>query len=82
MSTLNLVFIKSKREMLGISLQGMAVKLGFKNSSTYMKYENGTYSLKAEMLPKLAKILKCNINDFFSSDIAKTAMVNKKQEVL
>lgn len=74
MSKLDLVFIKSKREDLGISLQGMAEELGFKNSSTYMKYENGTYALKAEMLPKLARILKCNISDFFSPDIAETAI--------
>jgi len=74
MRTLNLDFIKQRRLMLNISLQEMAEKLGFKNASTYLKYENGTYSFKADQLPYLARILKCNIQDFFGQKIAKTAI--------
>lgn len=50
---------------MGISQQKMAETLGFKNASTYLKYESGTYSFKAEMIPILAKILNCSIENFF-----------------
>ncbi|EAE2689122.1 XRE family transcriptional regulator, partial [Listeria monocytogenes] len=36
------------------------------------KYETGEYKIKAEMLPLLAKILKCNISNFFTKNVAKT----------
>ncbi|AQS55627.1 helix-turn-helix domain-containing protein [Novibacillus thermophilus] len=62
---INLVFVKNKRQKLGITLQEMAFELGFKNASTYRKYENGDYSFKANHLPILAKKLNCQINDFF-----------------
>lgn len=71
MQTLNLDFIKRRRISLKIPLQEMAEQLGFKNASTYMKYENGTYLFKAEQIPLLAKILKCNITDFFILSVAK-----------
>lgn len=62
---LNLEFIKNRRYELGISQQKMAEKLGFKNASTYFKYETGIYSFKADMIPVLAKTLNCNIENFF-----------------
>lgn len=74
MRTLNLDFIKERRLSLEISMQEMAGYMGFKNASTYLKYENGTYSFKAEQLPVLAQILKCKITDFFTQTIAKTAI--------
>lgn len=67
---LNLSYIKNRRIQLGITLQDMASNLGFKNSSTYMKYENGTYSFKAEQLPYLAKHLNCKITDFFAKNVS------------
>ncbi|WP_054634841.1 helix-turn-helix transcriptional regulator [Thalassobacillus sp. C254] len=75
MEKLNHKFIKERRNELGISLQEMAYELGFKNASTYMKYENGTYAFKANHVPVIAKKLKCRINDiyFFSNNVAKTA---------
>ncbi|MDF1511929.1 helix-turn-helix transcriptional regulator, partial [Robertmurraya sp. DFI.2.37] len=54
MQTLDLEYIKNRRESLDISLQVMAESLGFKNASTYLKYENGTYTFKADQLPILA----------------------------
>lgn len=66
----NLNFIKRKRNELDISMQQMAVKLGFKNASTYLKYERGDYSFKAEQLPALAKALKCDVSDFFNHFVA------------
>lgn len=44
MGKLNLSFIIRKRKEYGLSLQEMALMLGFKNASTYLKYENGCYS--------------------------------------
>lgn len=74
MKTLDLDYIKNRRIELGITLQEMAEKLGFKNGSTYLKYESGTYSFKADQLPVLSKSLNCNITDFFIKNIAKTAI--------
>ena len=74
MQKLNLTFIKERRIQLGITLQEMAEKLGFKNGSTYLKYENGIYAFKAEQLPLLAKSLNCKITDFFNKNVAKTAI--------
>lgn len=54
-----------RRKILGYSQQEMAETLGFKTASTYLKYENGDYKFKANMLPILAKKMNCKINDFF-----------------
>ena len=43
----------------------MSTALGFKNASTYLKYENGDYTFKANMLPILAEKFNCKIDDFF-----------------
>lgn len=61
----NLMFIKKRRLELDLTLQEMANKLGFKNASTYLKYESGEYSFKAEQLPMLANALDCNLVKFF-----------------
>jgi transcriptional regulator with XRE-family HTH domain len=63
---LNRAFIKERRQTLNKTLQEVADSVGMKNASTYMKYENGTYSFKAEQLPVLAKTLDCEIQDFFT----------------
>jgi len=63
---MNIEYMKQRRLELGLSLQTVAEKMGFKNASTYSKYENGEYNLKANMLPGLSKILECNINDFYN----------------
>ncbi|MCY8663664.1 helix-turn-helix domain-containing protein [Bacillus haynesii] len=68
----NLKFIKTRRNSKQIKLQHMANALGFKNASTYMKYENGEYAFKANHLPVLAAELECEISDFFNEKIAKT----------
>lgn len=65
MKKYNKNFIKKRRIALELSMQEMAEMLNFKNASTYYKYETGEYSVKAEMLPVLANILNCNIEDFF-----------------
>lgn len=67
MNILNLEYIKKRRIELNLSLQYVANKLGFKNASTYLKYENGDYAFKADMLPKLSSILNSEIEKFFTS---------------
>lgn len=67
MKKLNLTYMKERRIELNLSLQYVANELGFKNASTYLKYENGDYSFKADMLPLLAKILKTDIKNFFAN---------------
>ncbi|MDF2790480.1 MAG: helix-turn-helix protein [Neobacillus sp.] len=74
MQTLNLDFVKNRRQSMDISLQKMAEELGFKNASTYLKYENGSYAFKADQLPILAGVLKCEISNFFEYKISKTAI--------
>jgi len=61
----SLTYIKNRRIELGMTQQELAKSLGYKGSSTYLKYENGTYSFKAEQLPLLANELNCDILDFF-----------------
>ncbi|KIL46196.1 helix-turn-helix domain-containing protein [Jeotgalibacillus campisalis] len=73
MTQFNLDFISSQRAKKKLSLQAMAVELGFKHASTYMKYEKGEYLFKAEQLPKLASVLDCKVSDFFKQNVAKTA---------
>lgn len=75
MDKLDLNYIKNRRIELNITLQEMAKCLGFKNSSTYLKYENGLYSFKAGQLPLLAKALECEISDFFSKIVAKMEII-------
>lgn len=74
MQTLNLNYIKVRRRQLSLTQQEMADKLGFKNSSTYLKYETGVYSFKADQLPVLAKSLNCKITDFFIQSVAEKAI--------
>ena len=57
-----------------MTLQEAADSMNMKNASTYLKYENGTYSFKAEQLPLLAKMLKCSTENFFIKLIAETAI--------
>lgn len=73
MNKFNLSFIEHRRNELDISMKKMADELGFKNASTYLKYERGDYSFKAKQLPALSQILQCKITDFFNQNVAKIA---------
>lgn len=70
---LDLLFIKKRRKELNIPLQEMAEAIGFKNASTYLKYENGDYQFKADHVPILSSKLNCGINDlyFFDRNVSK-----------
>lgn len=74
METLNLQFIKGRRNARKLSMQDMANMLDMSHASTYMKYENGDYAFKARHLPSLAEALDCKIVDFFTRDVAVSAI--------
>lgn len=61
----NLKLMKEKREEKGFTLKDMAEELGLSNGSNYLKYENGDYKLKADMIPALSKKLGIGITKFF-----------------
>jgi transcriptional regulator with XRE-family HTH domain len=65
MYNLNLEFLRERRLELNISLQEMADRMGFKHAATYMKYEKGIYSFKANHVPMLAIQLKSPVEDLF-----------------
>jgi transcriptional regulator with XRE-family HTH domain len=67
LNRINLEFIAKRRVEAGITLQDMAESLGFKNASTYLKYEKGEYDLKANHIPVLAKKLNCALRDLFTA---------------
>ncbi len=69
----NLEFIKARRKEMGMTLQEMAEALGMKNSSNYMKYENGDYAFRAAHLPVLAEKFKCEVENFFDPNFAEIA---------
>lgn len=64
---LDLEKIKNRRIEKNLSLQYVSEQLGFKNASTYLKYENGDYAFRANMLPKLSQILEIDIENFFTN---------------
>lgn len=72
MRQINLQFIRSRRKELKLSQQEVADSLGFKNASTYSKYESGEYALKANMLPKLGATLEIPVENFFTLTVSKT----------
>lgn len=63
----DLEYIVKRREELSLSQASMAQKMGFSNASVYLKYEKGEYKFKADMLPRLAKALKCKVKNFFTA---------------
>lgn len=63
---LNLKYIKERRNELEISQEDVALQLGLKTAANYSKYENGHYKFNANVLPELAKVLKCSILNFFA----------------
>ena len=65
MNEVNFDLIKLRRKEMRLTLQDMADTLGFKDASTYYKYEKGTYKFKAQHLPLLASKLKLRLKDIF-----------------
>lgn len=64
----DLVYIKSRRQELGLSTEDMAKAMGYANHSVYWKYETGAYKWNAGDLPELAAALQCKVSDFFTDE--------------
>lgn len=73
---INLEFIKRRRIQLDLNIDEMADLLGYSNGSNYYKYEAGIYKFKADILPRLASVLKTDIEDFFCDENAETEIKN------
>lgn len=74
MQEVNLVLIKQRRKEMRITLLQMAHMLGFRDASTYWKYEEGVYKFNAEHIPIVAEKLKLKMSEiFFTPIIAKLA---------
>lgn len=56
--------LQKLRKKQGLNQNDLAKKLKLTRSAV-ANWENGITSPRANMLPKLAKVLKCSINDFF-----------------
>lgn len=56
--------IKHNRELVGLTQNDLAVKLGV-DRSTVAKWETGEAFPRADKLPQLAEILGCKIDDLF-----------------
>lgn len=61
----SLDLLKQRRLKLGLSQGEVAKRLNLANASHYNKLERGELKIKAELLPALAKVLKCKIQNFF-----------------
>ena len=73
---LNLKFICARRCELGLKQDEIGAQLGMDRAS-YCKYENGVYKLNAEMIPTLAKVLKCPISALFTDEPEKPKVETK-----
>ena len=56
--------IKRLRERLGLSQRDLATNLGV-DVSTVTKWETGNAAPRVALLPSLAKVLQCSIDDLF-----------------
>ena len=66
---LNLKFMCARRKELGLKQSEVAAFLGMSSGAPdYCKYENGVYKLNADMIPKLAQVLKCPISALFTDE--------------
>lgn len=59
-----MINIKKYREKQGLLQKELAEKLNVKRT-TITNWENGLTSPRVSLLPKIAKILKCKIDDLF-----------------
>lgn len=65
MPKVNLKFVKQRREELHITQGEMAKALGLTTSSGYNHYENGNRRIDANLVPIIARVLKCSIEELY-----------------
>lgn len=66
-TSLNLQYIKNRRQSLGFSQKEMANALGLMTSEKYYRRESGQYSFKVSELPALAKKLDVPIKKLYEN---------------
>ncbi|MBS6701488.1 MAG: helix-turn-helix transcriptional regulator [Clostridiales bacterium] len=57
--------IKSLREKIHLTQENVASQLGVGRTAVSM-WENGSSQPRADILPELAKVLQCKIDDLYS----------------
>lgn len=67
--------IKALRKKATFTQEGLAKELGV-DRSTIAKWETGTSFPRTEMLPKLAKLFNCSIDDLFETNETETSAVS------
>lgn len=67
--------LKELRAAKGLSLSALGSELGVTKQAVY-KWENGIAWPDAPMLPKLAKVLGCTIDDLFREETAAQDEIN------
>ncbi|OJG88949.1 DNA-binding protein [Enterococcus silesiacus] len=55
---------------LGLTQVDLASYLGYQNSSSYYKLENGDSTLNAIHLPVIAQVLKCDLDSLYKKCLA------------
>lgn len=68
--------IKTLREIAGISQEFLASELGL-SQSTIAMWETGKNSPRANLLPKIAELLNCTVDDLLRTDYSADAVPNK-----
>jgi transcriptional regulator with XRE-family HTH domain len=76
---LNLDFISNRRRKMGLKQAELAEMLGM-GATDYCKYENGIYKLNAEMIPTLARALRCPIVALFKEEIPEPIVAPKVEK--
>lgn len=66
MGAINLEYIKQRRKQLKVSQNDIANVLGLGSAAAYSHYELGRSDFKAEHLPKICEMLKCDIDELYN----------------
>ena len=64
----NKEIIREKRNKLNLTQKDLSDALGLDSSSTISMWENGDSAPRTDMLPRLAAVLGCSIDDLFIGD--------------
>lgn len=63
--------IKEKREQLGITQAELAKEMGVDQSAVCL-WETGKTLPRAKLLPRLAGLLKCSIDELMKTDVSRS----------
>lgn len=57
--------LKKLRILAGLSQNALAQKLGYISGSAIAMWESGTRKPPSDLIPKIAEVLNCSIEDLF-----------------